>query len=295
MATVFTPLPSPAADKLWYKYENDFFEVYSDASEKQVRKIVEELEEFRAAAVQILSISIPDDAQKTRLIIFRKSRDLKDTVGGRSIAGLAIWHDRIPYMIMQGKRDKYADDIVRHEYMHIVMAYSPVRYPPWLKEGFAEFMSSTEFKKNGTEFRIGYPIGRRLTPNNHAAWSALISDGYRFHSGGTVESRSNAYFQAWILAHYMLLGERLANNQKFANYLGLFDAGVESADALQQSFGQTADEIGEHLLDDYVRNVAYYYIAFKDGIVDREFTRTEADQDEIQRIIGEIAARRSGS
>jgi len=65
---------SSAKDRPWFRYENANFDAYSDSSEKKVRKLLEELENFRAAAEQHLTFDIPAGAVKTQVVILNSEK-----------------------------------------------------------------------------------------------------------------------------------------------------------------------------------------------------------------------------
>ncbi len=69
----------------WHKYENKYFEAYSDASEKDVRQLLEELENFRAAVIQLNGSRVPDGSAKTRIIIFESKTRYRETIHRDSI------------------------------------------------------------------------------------------------------------------------------------------------------------------------------------------------------------------
>lgn len=60
---------SAAQETEWSRYENNFFVAYSNASTYQASKILEDLEHFRAAALLLPGIELPNDALKTLVII----------------------------------------------------------------------------------------------------------------------------------------------------------------------------------------------------------------------------------
>ena len=59
-----------AAESRWHKYENSHFIAYSDNSEPPVRRLLKELEYFRAAVIQFANIEVPPDTPKTHLVVF---------------------------------------------------------------------------------------------------------------------------------------------------------------------------------------------------------------------------------
>jgi hypothetical protein len=60
------------SERGWYRYENSHFDVYSDESKRVVHKLLEELENFRAAVLQVADIEVPQHAPKLRGIQIRQ-------------------------------------------------------------------------------------------------------------------------------------------------------------------------------------------------------------------------------
>lgn len=79
-----------ARDRTWYRYENSNFEAFNDESEKVTGKLLIELENFRAAVLQIANIETPEDAQKTKVIIFESKKQFNKLIGSTRISGVAF-------------------------------------------------------------------------------------------------------------------------------------------------------------------------------------------------------------
>lgn len=267
--------PLNAKDRPWFRYENNYFEAFSDSSERKVRTLLEELENFRAAADQILSFDIPDGAVKTQVIIFNSKKQFRDVAGSDSVDAFAAVIDSVPYIVMSSSGPgRIAKIAIRHEYIHILLAYSRHTFPPWYQEGIAEFMSGTEFKNRGKKFTVGMPIGRTQTRAALFPWEALTAGDFQFHSIDSQMKGSNAYFQAWLLVHYLMIGDDFAYNEDLGIYLGYFDSGVSSDQAFQRVFNQSASELAEAALKAYRRGAPYYQPDFEPGNQDHDFPRS---------------------
>ena len=240
---------------------------------------------FRAAVVQILGLKVPDGAVKTQLILFRSKRDFREVTQDRDIAAFVSGLDGVPYMVMPAGQGNISSWYLRHEYTHVLLGYGEVEYPSWYNEGFAEFMSGTEFKKKGTIFTLGdqiprVQIGRLLVP-----WDELVRRDFDVHAISSSEKGSNAYYQSWMLTHYLTLGEDLRNSPKLARYLVRFSAGQDSAAAFEAEFGMTPTELGRRAMREYSHRMPFYKVPFQPGMQDLEFTRSDADQDAIKETI----------
>ena len=269
-----------AREKPWYKYENAYFEAYSDASEKKVRQLLTELENFRSAIVQVTSLEMPDRVVKTQILIFDSTKSFRNITKRNTIAAFAMAMDGVPYLVMTDNGGKKAGNItIRHEYTHILLAYNGHRYPAWYQEGFAEFMSGTRFRRNGTEFTLGEIPGRVRAPAKLTAWDELIADDFDLHAIGNFQVLSNAYLQSWLMVHYLTLGDELAHTDKLNTYLALYAKGVSSADAFAAAFSSGPGDIGQILESGYGRKVPSYTVAFRPGVQDHEFSRSPANND----------------
>lgn len=278
-----------AKERPWYKYENAYFEVYSDASEKKVRGLLEELENFRAAVAQILTFEIPAGAVKTQVIILRSKRDFRKITEDRLTAAFMIGVRGIPHIVMPAASGgDWSRTSIRHEYTHVLMAYSGHRFPRWYKEGFAELMSGTKFRNKGTKFTFGERIGRQRSSAAFVPWDELLSGDFEFHSVQAGPKLSNAYLQSWLLVHYLTIGEKFKRIDNFGNYLGRFATGESSESALDAVFGMTPREIGNFAEQKYSKRIPYYELDFISGIQDLDFARSGTDAETVTSAIAEI-------
>jgi hypothetical protein len=197
----------------------------------------------------------------------------------------------VPYIVMPaGRMDDFSKASIRHEYTHVLLGYSEHRFPKWYQEGFAEFMSGTTFRDNDTKFTFGEWPGRSQAPGALVAWGELMSDEFEFHSTGSGARVSNAYLQAWLLVHYLTIGDQFSHYEGLTQYLGRYAAGEPSLSALKGVFDMTPDELGTPLAKAYIKKSPYYVLDFKPGMQDHEFTRAEADQDAARDTIETIKA-----
>ena len=277
-----------AREHPWYKYENGYFEVYSNAREKRVRSLLTELEDFRAAVVQVLTLSIPPGAVKTQIIIFRSEKEFRKLIDNPLIAAFAVGVDGVPYMVMSAGPSKGADETIRHEYTHVLLGYSDFKFPPWFQEGMAEFMSATEFKNGGTQFTFGSSTLRRRAGPSLVPWAELMSDDFRFHTIRSPELASNAYLQSWMLAHYFMWRQRYMADARVSRYFARFSAGASSASALEVEFDMTPTELGHYIESKYSKEMKYATVTFDHGVRDNNFTSSEMDIDQIENTLSEI-------
>jgi hypothetical protein len=278
-----------AKEKPWYKYENQYFEAYSDASEKKVMRLLRELENFRAAVMQLQGNRIPVDASKTQVVIFNSRNQYKETIANDSIVAYAATIGDVPYMVMSVSGDPSTSlSNIRHEFTHVLQGYRDSRSPPWYEEGFAEFMSGMKFRANDTEMIVGNFPGRFLVPVGLLDWDELISDDFGFHQISSDKKASNAYVQSWLLVHYLTLGDGMAHNKGLVQYLTRYSRGESSVETFLDVFGEAANTLGPRALRQYSTRFNTLVLEFQSGSQDFDFDRREVSPDVIAVIVSDL-------
>jgi len=272
------------SERSWYRYENSHFEVYSDESQRVVRKLLEELENFRAAVLQVTNIKVPQSAPKLCVFIFTSDKEYFDLVGHGRVGGLPIWIDGVPHMALVSQGDARSRKRgIRHRYAHVLLAYNNASYPKWFEEGFALVYASTEFRKKNTEFTVGKALGGPFRSKISVPWRHIISEDFNPHSQSTPHPLSSTMYPSWLLTHYFLLGDNFRNAPLLAQYLALLGDGAPSAKAFEAIVGEPVDQFGNKLLKVYGRGQAKYMVfELQSPELDHQFTRRKATQDEVK-------------
>ena len=282
--------PSLAADT-WYKYENQYFEVLSNAKEKKARKLINELEHFRASVVQVSNIRIPETALKTQVLILKNTKQYKK-VAPKNSAGYAMndpGNSQTMIVMPASGLVGSAKDVIRHEYTHAVLNYSSFEYPRWYSEGFCELMSTTTLSKDLSTFRLGEALPRAKTNRWPLYdWDELVSDDFKPHKIKDPDEGSSAYSQAWILTHYFTLADMGANMPKLQTYFDLIKAGEDSNKAFITAFGSSASELWKSDLKKYWKRTPYYDLKFDPNLLDTDFEMTPADPAEYEPVIEKL-------
>ena len=145
-----------AGTKSWDRFENGYFIAYSSTSEKKTRKLLADLESFRAAFVQIGNITIPQTAPKTRIIIVRSRSEFFKLVSNKNVAGFALSTDEGMVLVLPAAGDPdWTKSVIQHEYGHALMRFKKTVFPRWYQEGFSEIVSTTELTPDGESFKFG--------------------------------------------------------------------------------------------------------------------------------------------
>jgi tetratricopeptide (TPR) repeat protein len=239
-AALFVAAPAHAS---WYKASSKHFVIYADESPKALSEFATRLERFDEAVRYVRGMDDPPVGDGNRLMVFVMPDvgTIQRLAGDRFVDG--FYTGRVSgSLAFVPRKSAFADpgtldsDIIFfHEYSHHLMFQVQSRpLPEWLVEGFAEFMSTVRFEKNG-DIGIGAPA-------NHRAWGLL--EGQRLPletmlSGNYTrindEQRESIYGRGWLLVHYMTFEKSRAG--QLDRYADLLGKGVPSLDAARQAFG----------------------------------------------------------
>ena len=135
----------------------------------------------------------------------------------------------------EAKGDMTSAIVFFHEYAHHLMLQAVDRsMPEWVVEGFAEFLSTVRFEKDGT---VG--LG---APAQHRAWGLVMGDPLALEkmlSGDyerlSADQRESIYGRGWLLTHYLTFETRRAGQMD--RYLELINRGQSPLAAAQAAFG----------------------------------------------------------
>lgn len=268
------PRATRAAGGSWYQLRTPRFQVWTDGDPETARTLVLDLERFHQVMRSLTKAEEREAAPPLRIFMAKDNDSLRALTGGpRGFAGMMKVTMRGNYALIDASGlDVEADDIYRfssrvtlfHEYTHFMQAAQGAQIPSWYNEGFAEYMSTTRFLDEG-RFTIG------CVPQHRAAWikylewlpmeKVLASDNVASLEGsrsahqtgtrlGPSHNPADAYAQSWLAVHYLLADG--ARKQQLHKYLELWGQGVAPADASQQAFGMSPDEL-DRVLQAYAR------------------------------------------
>jgi tetratricopeptide (TPR) repeat protein len=236
---------NPAAAK-WIKAETPHFIGFSDGSETDLREDMLRLERYDTLLRKRLGIE--DDLGQVRLTIFfvRGIDSVQKLYGGKdhNVAGFYTASAEGAIAVVpraSGNGDQYSlsgDTILFHEYAHHLMfQYFQAAYPAWYVEGFAEYMSTAEFEKDG-KAKIGIPayhraygLGEGYAIPIKKLLTASVEDLRR-------DDQDPFYGRAWLAVHFFTFTKE--RRGQMGKYLDLVSKGMASIDAATQTFGDLA-------------------------------------------------------
>jgi len=274
---IYAPIGA-TQETAWSRYENDFFVAFSNASNYQARKILEDLEYFRAAALRLPGIELPEDALKTLVIIPATEAEFSMLSENSNSVGFAQPLDgRTAIVFPATGRTPTSKYTLHHEYAHALAHVNSIEYPQWFSEGFAEIASSVVVHKRRKSFFVGTHEGRFAAATEPKIdWNELISDGFDAHNLDNLSLAQSAYSQYWLLVHFLTLSGSKTYLNKLEQYFALIEEGADSNVAFVQAIGMSPNELWKSKLQDYLQRVPEYRHKFGRTSLDQSFDQRAA-------------------
>lgn len=186
----------------WRRAESPNFILYGNASESALRERVLLLEDFDRLLRVVTSVNVPPTGNKLHIYLVSGHDDLlliNPVPPG--IAGFyTATSDGIAAFLESNARNG-GNELLFHEYAHHFMRQnSPIAYPSWYVEGFAEYFATVRFAARHID--IGNVSGGRAYSIVQGNWLPME----RILAGGTAgldrDGLARYYAQAWLLVHY---------------------------------------------------------------------------------------------
>lgn len=266
VAAVGIGLSSPVS-AAWHVAETKHFVIYSDDNPTELAKFAEKLERFDQAGRYLRAMDDPPVGSGNRLTVFvlPNEQAIQKLAGSDFVKGFYKGRASGSVAFVPRRTDAYnrfalsTDNIFFHEYAHHLMFQAIDRpLPEWIVEGFAEFMSTVRFERNGS-VGIGAPAIHRapgLFRGQALPIETLLSGNYGKLSP---ELRESVYGKGWLLIHYLTFDP--ARKGQIDRYADLIATGVPSLDAAKTAFGDLKQL--DRDLNGYLnkRNISYLQLA----------------------------------
>jgi Flp pilus assembly protein TadD len=241
------------AEAAWKRAESPNFILYGEQSEADLREQAALLEDYHDFLRSLTGVTDPPPANKLNVYLVRgrgQLRAVKDV--GPNVAGFYTATGAGIGAFADAKVN--GDDILLHEIAHhFMMQYRPLPYPAWYVEGFAEYVMTSEFKKDVIEF--GRPNPNRITWLARVRW--LPYDRVLFGGVPREDKEASALFyaQSWLLVHYLLRDAE--QRPKVTRYMSEIVKGVEPRKAFAEAFAMTPKQLEEALRSYARRGMTY--------------------------------------
>jgi tetratricopeptide (TPR) repeat protein len=265
-ATAMLAASGTQANANWYQATSKHFVIFADEDPRQLSDFANRLERFDQAVRLVRGMDDPPVGLGNRLTVFVLSNveAVQQLAGGdKFIDGFYIGRASGSCVWVPRKPDSDADEagmsaevVFFHEYAHHLMFQINDRpLPEWVVEGFAEFMSTARFEKNG-DVGLGVPPKFRaygLFGSDQLPLERLLAGNY---SKITVDQRESIYGRAWLLIHYLSFEPARAG--QLERYVDLISKGTPSIEAARTAFGDLRQLDRE--LDTYLNRHSLKYL-----------------------------------
>jgi len=243
------------AGESWFEVKSEHFQVYTNLEEKAAVDLATDLERFRQTLAHLTGLSFEEDYSPPLTLYAYKERDQYiDRFDRRGTNGFYMTRPdgAVSVLSMEEADEEWklsGIETLFHEYTHhLVHQYSPIDYPVWYDEGFAEFVSTMEF--DGDKAIIGNPpIHRFITLREAGDWLSLekileAKGNYIRRMGPQVKRNPDRnksgipqqYAQGWLITHFFM------NHDKYRESLNTYlhalnDSDVDPDEAFEEAFG----------------------------------------------------------
>jgi len=258
IAAIFAAISmSSAANAAWHEARSKHFVIYADENPKSLLEYATKLEQFDAAVRTILIMNDPPVGDGNRLTVYvmPTDNDVRELAGDKSgfLSGFYKGPATGPLAYVPKRNGNKGsslgtETIFYHEYAHhLMMQQLDQPYPEWYVEGFAEFLSTPTFDKDGS-VSLGAPPQHRawgLFNGKHLPLETLIGGTY---SKISKDERESIYGRGWLLVHYLFMGG--TRKGQLENYITALAKGTPAPQAAVDAFGdlkQLDDELDAYL------------------------------------------------
>lgn len=233
------------ANAAWYQASSRHFIIYANDSPKRLLAFASQLERFDQAVRLVMHYDDPPVGDGNRLAVYvLPSVDAVQKLAGKKAGNvLGFYQPRAEGCLAfvpktTGRAEEAGIDagaVFFHEYTHHLQFENLERpIPAWLVEGFAEFMQTAQFEKDGSVLLGSAPEERAwgLLSSQSIALNSLLTQGYE---GLDDTHRDLFYGEGWLLTHYLFMTQ--GHSEQLVKYLNLLNSGAPALEAAKQAFG----------------------------------------------------------
>jgi len=230
--------PSWAASP-WKLTRNEHFYIYSQGSEAGARSALLWFEQLRVFFLQQTGLTL-DHLPAVRIIAFGSASEYAP-YRLRSADAYYVGGEAQDYIVMPGLGSGEFHTAA-HEYAHLILHASGLRYPDWLKEGLAEFFSTVHVSESGSELGGDLPARSQLLRRH--PWMPLPELLALPEESVWPQDRERAglfYAQSWALTDMLFLSAEYG--PRFPEFVTALSFGAPGPEALTKVYAKAIDEV----------------------------------------------------
>ncbi len=240
--TLFILVVSTPAAAALHEARTRHFIIYGDVGAEELRLFAERLERFDQAVRRVRGMKDPPLTDSNKLTIYvlpntgAIERLVGDGIAGAYVARVSGSVAFVPWKA-GSKLDPWdldAQEVFFHEYAHhLQLQYSELALPPWVTEGFAEFLGASQSREDGTVV-----LGMPATSN---------AIGLRYYTDLHIKEMVGAdpdiswiefaltYARGWLLTHYLTFSPE--RKGQLDRYVAAIQQGAKPLAAAETAFG----------------------------------------------------------
>lgn len=254
---------SCANKRTWLRIRSDHFTVITDAGEKRGLEVATHCEEMRAAFSVLMNRASTHDPSPLLILALNGQKEI-DELGSSPAsrlqhAGIFLPGAGESFILVEASGD--LAHTVFHEYAHeLLYANTAANVQTWFDEGFAEYFSTLETRRNKTEVgRVPIADLQFLRENGKLMH---LSDLVRVNQWSTIYNQNGPseamfYAESWLLVHYLFDHQLIGQVQPF---FAMMASGVDVEDAWHTCFGMSTGELEDALLA-YAKGESFRFFA----------------------------------
>jgi tetratricopeptide (TPR) repeat protein len=227
----------------WRLTRSEHFEVYSQAGDASARSTLRWFEQLRGFFLQQTGLTL-DHLPAVRVIEFGSVKEY-EPYRLRSADAYYVGAEAQDYIVMTALgSDEFR--IAAHEYAHLILHASGLRYPAWLKEGLAEFFATLHVNEQASE--LGGDVPARSQILRRRAWMPLPELLTLSEESPRRDERDNAglfYAESWALTDMLFLSAEYG--PRFRELVTALSFGDPSLETLTKVYAKPIDAITRDL------------------------------------------------
>ncbi len=250
--------PVSARDN-WISVRSKNFFLVGNASEKDMRRIGVQLEQFRDVLTRLLTNMKTASTVPITVMVFKSADSFKPFRPPASDAYFQSGGDVNYIALTSERRAEHPYSTVFHEYVHFLIRNNTEGLPLWFDEGLAEYYSSFDILDGDKRVVIGKPISSHVLYLREKELIPLETLFAVKHDSPIYNERDKKgifYAESWALVHYLLLGNEGKRASQFKQFLDLLTSSGTVEAAFKQAF-QTDFRTLENELKQYIGRDSY--------------------------------------
>jgi uncharacterized protein HemY len=239
---------SARAKDPWTSVRSRNFTVVGNASEKEIRNVANQLEQFRSAFGSLFPTAPLNSSAPTTVIVFKNDVAFRPYKPNSEDAGYFQPGEDVNYIALTSERDSSAHPfrVIFHEYVHLLVNNSMgATVPLWFNEGLAEYYSTFDLM-NERRVLLGNLIPGHilyLRRNEFLPLRTLFAVDYKSPYYNESTKMNIFYAESWMFMHYLMQADGEKHRPELTRFVELLRAGTKIEDAFQQAFQSSLEAV----------------------------------------------------